>query len=500
MQLVSKIALYIRLSVEDVMKVDESESIINQRLYLNDYVRQNNEFNGFEVEEFVDDGYSGTHENRPSFQRMLSEVKLGKIQVILVKDLSRFMRDYIALGDYLENIFPFLGIRFIAINDGYDSLKEKGNGTDLDVQFRSLLYDFYAKDISTKVKTVTTELKKQGKFLGWSPPLGYMRDPENKYKIIIDEETAWIVKKIFNLALEGLSTRKIASIMNTEKIPTPNIRKKELTNMTYDKKIILSKTRKGSTWSHGTILKVLDNELYTGTYVFNMFEKSQYKTGNSRIKPKDEWGRVENHHEAIIPREDFEQVQKLKQRKCFLERKNTDYEWRMKSPLQGFAKCPSCNHILTLLQTKNVLATGEVKKYRYFFCQTCKINNVHHRNSNVDILEHEVLEQIKSKYDLTGKSTSNKGNCSDLEVELEKIKNKKLSNFEKYKNGIITKEKFIELKKSLEKEILLLEEELACNEKEEVVLPTSDLTRELMEKYIVEMSCEASQVQKIVWK
>lgn len=500
MQLVSKIALYIRLSVEDVIKVDESESIINQRLYLNDYVKRNNEFNGFEVEEFVDDGYSGTNENRPSFQRMLNEVKLGKIQVIIVKDLSRFMRDYIALGDYLENIFPFLGIRFIAINDGYDSLKEKGNGTDLDIQFRSLLYDFYAKDISTKVKTVTTELKKQGKFLGWSPPLGYMRDPEDKYKIIIDEKTAWIVKKIFSLALEGLSTRKIASIMNAKKIPTPNNRKKELTNMKYDERIILSKTRNSSTWSHSTILKVLNNEMYTGTYVFNMFERSQYKTGSSVIKPKEEWGRVENHHEAIIPREDFEQVQKLKQRKVFLKRKNTEYQWRMKSPLQGFAKCPSCNHILTLIQTKNVLATGEVKKYRYFFCETCKSNSIQHRNSNVDILEYEVLEQIKSKYDVTGKNTLKKENYTDLEDEVEKLKRKKLSNFEKYKSGILTKEKFVEIKKSLEKEILLLEEELESNEKEELVLPTNELTRELMEKYIVELSCEASRVQKIVWK
>ena len=170
----SKIALYIRLSVEDQMKKDESESIINQRYFLNDFLDRNDEFKSFKREEYVDDGYTGTNEKRPSFQRMLEEVKHGKINAIIVKDLSRFMRDYITLGDYLENIFPFLGIRFIAINDGYDSDKEKGNGTDLDIQFKGLLYDFYTKDISQKVKTVTTELKKQGKFLAWSPPFGYM--------------------------------------------------------------------------------------------------------------------------------------------------------------------------------------------------------------------------------------------------------------------------------------------------------------------------------------
>ena len=164
----SKVALYIRLSVEDVIKKDESESITYQRICLNEYLDNNSELKAYKREEFVDDGYSGTNENRPSFQRMLSEVKEGKISVIVVKDLSRFMRDYIALGDYLENIFPFLGIRFIAINDGYDSEKEQGNGTDLDIQFKSLLYDFYSKDASEKVKTVSTALKKQGKFLASS--------------------------------------------------------------------------------------------------------------------------------------------------------------------------------------------------------------------------------------------------------------------------------------------------------------------------------------------
>lgn len=180
----SKIALYIRLSVEDQMDRDESESITNQRSLLNDYLDKNEEFKEFQREEFVDDGYSGTNDKRPSFQRMLDEVKNGLVKTIIVKDLSRFMRDYIVLGDYLENIFPFMGVRFIAINDGYDSAKEKGNGTDLDIQFKGLLYDFYSKDISQKVKSVANELKKQGKFLAWSPPLGYRKDPNDKHKII----------------------------------------------------------------------------------------------------------------------------------------------------------------------------------------------------------------------------------------------------------------------------------------------------------------------------
>ena len=146
----SKIALYIRLSVEDQMKKDESESIINQRYFLNDFLDRNDEFKSFKREEYVDDGYTGTNEKRPSFQRMLEEVKSGKINTIIVKDLSRFMRDYISLGDYLENIFPFLGIRFIAINDGYDSDKEKGMEQTLISSFKGLLYDFLYKRYFTE--------------------------------------------------------------------------------------------------------------------------------------------------------------------------------------------------------------------------------------------------------------------------------------------------------------------------------------------------------------
>ena len=286
----SKIALYIRLSVEDVIKKDESESITHQRMYLNEYLDNNSELKAYKREEFVDDGYSGTNENRPSFQRMLSEVKEGKISVIVVKDLSRFMRDYIALGDYLENIFPFLGIRFIAINDGYDSEKEQGNGTDLDIQFKSLLYDFYSKDASEKVKTVSTALKKQGKFLAWSPPFGYMKSPDNKHNIIVDEETAWIVKKIYALALEGLSSRKIAEFLNEEKIPTPSKRKSEISNNDFSYNILQTEDRERPTWTNGNVIDILVNENYTGTYVFNMQEKSVLTPGSFKFRPKEEWG------------------------------------------------------------------------------------------------------------------------------------------------------------------------------------------------------------------
>lgn len=496
----SKIALYIRLSVEDQMDRDESESITNQRSLLNNYLDKITEFQGFQREEFIDDGYSGTNDKRPSFQRMLDEVKNGIVKTIIVKDLSRFMRDYIVLGDYLENIFPFMGVRFIAINDGYDSAKEKGNGTDLDVQFKGLLYDFYSKDISQKVKSVANELKKQGKFLAWSPPLGYMKDPNDKHKIIIDEETAWIVRKVFDLALEGISTGKIAMLMNEENIPTPNKRKSELTNMDYKYNIISTETREEPTWTFGTVAHILSNENYTGTYVFNMQEKSVLKPGSFKMNPKEEWGRVENHHEPIISKEDFDKVQQIKEQNRFLKGKNTDYPWRNKSPLQGFARCPTCNHILTLTQSKTVRKDGIIKYFKYFRCRICKCNNLEHKSSKVEILEEKVLSLIKEKYGEVEINKNESVSVKDLEKRIAKLQDKKMANFEKYKLGKMTKAKFVESKSKIDDEIEELEVKIKLSSTTEEVVTDNELTREMMEKYIDSVICEDSIVQKIIWK
>lgn len=496
----SKIALYIRLSVEDQVKKDESESIINQRCYINDFLDRNAEFKGFSKEEYVDDGYTGTNEKRPAFQRMLEEVKQGKINAIIVKDLSRFMRDYIALGDYLENIFPFLGIRFIAINDGYDSAKEKGNGTDLDVQFKGLLYDFYTKDISQKVKTVTTQLKNQGKFLAWSPPLGYMKDPNDKHKIIIDKKTSWIVRKVFDLALKGLSTRKIAAVMNDENIPTPNERKKEITNMDYEYMIVSSKNRDNPTWTNGTVTDILANENYTGTYVFNMQEKSVVTPGSFKFNPKDEWGRVYNHHEAIVTQEEFDEVQHIKKINIFMKGKNTDYEWRKKSPLQGFVRCPTCNHILGCVQSKRKRLDGSIRVHSYFSCRICKCNNVEHKNSRVDRLEEQVFALIKGKYGEVETKPKDKISAKDLEKKIEKLQLKKMLDFEKYKLGKMTKDKFIQSKEQTDKEIEIIKERVKLLSQEKETIQSDKLTRELMEKYVKAAICEGNEVKEIIWR
>lgn len=183
----NRIAIYLRLSEEDYDKADESVSIVNQRDYIRNYIVNEKSLIDYEIKEYVDDGYSATNTNRPSFLRLIDDIKAGGINTIIVKDMSRFSRDYILLGDYLSNIFPFFRIRFIAINDNYDSINEDGNGIDTDTQFKTLYYDLFSKELSEKVRSSVKQIKSKGKNTNWAAPFGYIKDPKDKYHIIIDK-------------------------------------------------------------------------------------------------------------------------------------------------------------------------------------------------------------------------------------------------------------------------------------------------------------------------
>ena len=345
-----------------------------------------------------------------------------------------------------------------------------------------------------------TTLKKQGKFLAWSPPLGYMKDPNDRHKIIVDEETAWIVKKIFKLALDGTSSRNIAKILNEEKIPTPSKRKSELTNLDFEYSIIRTAKKPRPTWTNGNVIDVLANENYTGTYTFNMQDKSVLNPSSFKFKPKEEWGRVENNHEAIISKEDFEKVQKIKEKNLFMKGKNTDYEWRKKSPLQGFAKCPTCNHILGCIQSKHKRPDGSLRVHTYFTCRICKCNNVKHKNSRAGSLEEQVFEAIKEKYGLEDPIKDEKVKVKPMEKSIEDLEAKKMQNFEKYKLGKMNRQKFIDSKNLIDEEIQAIKEKIQKAKEEKEVIDNTKLTRELMEKYIDSVFCEGNEVLNIIWK
>lgn len=214
------IATYIRLSSDD-NNIGESNSIKHQRDLLHDYINNSPELSSAHVLEFVDDGYSGITFNRPSMAKLLEQAKRGLINCIIVKDLSRLGRNYLEMGNYLEKIFPFLGIRVIAINDHYDSDKNIGTTTEIEVPFKNLINDLYAKDISKKVKTAQHSLKKQGKFISAYAFYGYLKDRKDKHQLIIDPESSKVVKRIFKLYIDGTGMTDIARILNDEGVLTP---------------------------------------------------------------------------------------------------------------------------------------------------------------------------------------------------------------------------------------------------------------------------------------
>ena len=227
---INGIAMYLRVSLSDgdlgVEQKDESNSIENQRLLLTEYLKANDSIQG-QVLEYVDDGYTGTNFNRPGFIRMIEDAKKGIVKVILVKDLSRLGRDYIVAGDYIEQIFPMLGVRFIAVNNYYDSLDHGSDAMGFDVAINNLINTFYSRDLSKRQITAKQIRWQQGLSVSGTAPFGYLPDPERKGKWILDGEAAQIVRLIFEKALEGRSTKSIALRLNEMGVPTPGIYNKK---------------------------------------------------------------------------------------------------------------------------------------------------------------------------------------------------------------------------------------------------------------------------------
>ena len=298
------LAGYYRLSMEDGDIKEESNSITNQRLLIKRYILEHPEFSHYEYCEFYDDGVSGTTMNRPGMQAMLEKIKQNQIQCVIVKDLSRFSRDYIELGSYMEQIFPLMGIRFISIMERYDSNDYIGKTADIDIGFQSLLADFYCKDISGKVRSSVTAKKNQGKYATGNTPFGYKKNEQNRNELLVVPEEAEVIRHIFELSLSGQNLTQICRTLNDEKVPTPleyrNQRKKQ-------NRRELQQEHKY--WQQGTVRSILTNESYLGSMIYNKSVQAEVGGSRSILKPREEWKIFENHHPAIISREVFDKVQ-----------------------------------------------------------------------------------------------------------------------------------------------------------------------------------------------
>lgn len=296
------LAIYLRLSSEDInvrsnRLNDESDSIRNQRLLVEQYISGKPELAKYPTVEYSDDGYSGTNFDRPGVKRLLERVKTGEVACIVVKDLSRFGRNYLEVGDYLEHIFPLLGVRFIAVNDHYDSSKHIGSTGGIDVAFRNLIHQRYAQDLSEKIKSSRHMQMKKGKFVSHCP-YGYMRHPTQKHQMVIDPNTAPIVREIFQSAISGKRTTEIAAMLNEKGVATP---------MAY-KKWHKAHIQNDLMWSHQAVLRIIKDYKYTGAMVtFKCGNETVRARSQTRYKPED-WVIVEGCHEPIVSKEIYQKA------------------------------------------------------------------------------------------------------------------------------------------------------------------------------------------------
>ena len=305
-----KVAIYLRLSKEDddlscsSGAKSESNSISNQRKLIYDFMKSHPELELYD--EYKDDGKSGSNFDRAEFQRMMKDIEAGKVNCVVVKDQSRFGRDYIDVGKYKEKIFPKLGVRFITINEGYDSLSATSSD-DLAFTINSFVYDFYIRDISTKIRTNLTAKKQNGEYAGAFVAYGYVKDSDDKSKLVVDPFAANVVRDIFRWKIEGLSPQNIAVRLNELGIPSPAEYKK-LSGSNYKTSF---QTSSKAVWSHVSVRRILKNEIYLGVMIQGKRTTPNYKTKTVVTKAESEWLRVEGTHEAIISVRDFELVQEL---------------------------------------------------------------------------------------------------------------------------------------------------------------------------------------------
>lgn len=374
----NKTAAYLRLSRDDGDK-QESDSIRNQRELIKEYISKNKNLNY--VGEYVDDGYSGTSFERPSFQRLMGDVKAGKVNCIVVKDLSRLGRNYIETGRYIEQVFPLLGVRFIAILDHYDSA-EKNDASDwLVLPFKNLINDAFARDISTKIRSQLDVKRKNGKFIGSFACYGYQKDPNDANHLIIDPYAAEIVRSIFRMKLSGCSSVRIAEKLNHMGVLPPAEYQRHHGNR-FSCGFHRSPDPK---WEHVSVTGILKNEMYTGTMVQGRHSKISYKMKESRDVPKEEWIRVEHTHDAIIEKPVFDEVQRL-----LLLDTRTSPEKEEVYALSGLVFCGGCGQSMVRRRAQ--------QKYSYFHC------NIHKSGKgcsphliNTEKLEQLVLEGIQTQ-------------------------------------------------------------------------------------------------------
>ena len=457
------VGIYVRLSRLDNNKKD-SNTLENQKNIILDYIKDKEEFKLIEI--YEDNNYTGTNFNRNGFENILEDIKKGKINCIIVKDLSRFGRNYIECGNYLEKIFPFIDVRFIAINDGYDSNNENASEILL-MHLKNIVNEIYAKDISKKIITVFKEKQKNGEFIGGRPSYGYLRDPNNRHKLVINEETASIVRYIFDLRLQGYGYNKIAINLNDKNILSPSA---------YLYKIGLLKKEKNKSvkWRTSAVKDILSNQVYIGHMVQGKVSSNLLANGKKKVLPKDKWIVIKNTHEPIITEEIFNKVKKINDNATmYYKEKNKESIIKNKTEniFKGLIKCGVCNRSLSRKEEPRKDNTT----LRLFLCYYKTINNCSFKSINEDLLTEVVFEEIKRQIEIAvnlkniikkedtliiKKENNLNSLIENIELEIYKIRNFYKVIYEDYKIGLLNEDDYLFIKNNyLEKEKELCKKE-----------------------------------------
>jgi len=393
-------AIYVRLSKEDGdvagASKAESNSISNQKELIRNFLKDKEDI--VVVSERVDDGYSGSSFERPSFKLMMEDIKKGVVDCVVVKDLSRFGREYIDSGRYIERLFPALGVRFIAVNDGYDSLEGKDQSDEIIIPFKNLINDAYCRDISVKIRSHLEVKRKNGEFIGSFAPYGYQKDEGCRNRLVIDPVAAGVVRDIFRMKLHGMSQDAIAGRLNDMGVLSP-MEYKSASGSNYQTGF---KTGERALWSSVTVRRILENECYVGNLVQGRQTTPNHKVKKSFVKPEKDWVRIEKNHEAVVSDRDFAIVQRLLGMDTRMSPEQSEVY-----PLAGMVVCADCGAAMV---RKNV-CSGK-RKYRYYVCSRNKETKecASHR-IGVERLEEAVLEVLKVQV----------ANVLDLKRAMEKV-------------------------------------------------------------------------------
>ncbi len=459
-------SIYLRLSKEDgdvtAGSKNESNSISNQKSLIMDYLKDKHDIQVVSIRE--DDGYSGVDFNRPSFQLMLEDVKKGIIDCIIVKDLSRFGRNYIEVGRYLEKLFPMLGVRFIAVNDNYDSLNVD-TAHDIVMPFKNLINDSYCRDLSVKIRSHLAVKRKNGEFIGAFACYGYLKDPENKNHLVIDTYAGPVVQDIFRMKINGYSQYKIADTLNEQGILSPMEYKRSI-GVRFETSF---KVNPKALWSAKAVSRILTNEVYTGVLVQGKQTTPNHKVKVRQAVEEKDWIRVENAHAPLIDPCLFEIVQALLDKDTRTSPKEDSV-----FPLSGLLYCGDCGQpMVRKTTTYSLKGAGDFskQKYSYFVCQGqskekgCSWHRIREKEL-LDAVLQAVNHHVKSVLD-TSKALKDidtapsvqlliqkyENHIEKKETELQKAEKLKVGIYEDLKDGLLDKTEYRKLKQEFDSRI-----------------------------------------------